>query len=102
MNTPLKTVTRTLQIFASVSGYLQVALIKFSYSAFQEMACHRYAPGQPPGTEVSMSGRRPFREVKLQWLRLLSCDASINDTVARFAGSKRPVQLAERLTASCT
>ncbi len=49
-----------------------------------------------------MSGRRPFREVKLQWLRLLSCDASINDTVARFAGSKRPVQLAERLTASCT
>ncbi|MHA7777228.1 helix-turn-helix domain-containing protein [Roseibium sp. M-1] len=26
-----------------------------------------------------MSERRPFREVKLQWLRLLSCDANIND-----------------------
>jgi len=26
-----------------------------------------------------MTVRRPFREVKLQWLRLLSCDANIND-----------------------
>ncbi|PVB59503.1 helix-turn-helix domain-containing protein [Labrenzia sp. 011] len=26
-----------------------------------------------------MAERRPFREVKLQWLRLLSCDANIND-----------------------
>jgi DNA-binding transcriptional regulator YhcF (GntR family) len=26
-----------------------------------------------------MTERRPFREVKLQWLRLLSCDANIND-----------------------
>ncbi|WP_190294098.1 hypothetical protein [Roseibium aggregatum] len=26
-----------------------------------------------------MSERRPLREVKLQWLRLLSCDANIND-----------------------
>ncbi len=26
-----------------------------------------------------MAEPRPFREVKLQWLRLLSCDANIND-----------------------
>lgn len=32
-----------------------------------------------------MSERRPFREVKLQWLRLLSCDANINDNAKCIA-----------------
>lgn len=32
-----------------------------------------------------MADRRPFREVKLQWLQLLSCDAKLSDTARSVA-----------------
>ncbi len=32
-----------------------------------------------------MSDLRPFKEIKLQWLMLLSCDASLSDTAVRVA-----------------